>query len=149
MKYELISAKKNTIVQELICCASDSFMRSKHSACLVRNNKILCMQKNMYGKDLKSCSHHAEVMIGRRFNTLKLKDYTKFTYDLWVIRYSKITDSCIESKTCYNCIKYIKRKMPYVNSIIYSTDDGKFIRENISQITNSHLSLGHRSLRGR
>jgi hypothetical protein len=148
MKFENISTKKNIIIQELICCASDSSMRSKHGACLVRNNKILCMQKNMYGKDLKSFSHHAEVMIGRRFNTLKLKDY-KFNYELWVIRYSKQLESCIESKPCYNCIRYIKRKMPYVNSIVYSSKNGKFIRENISQIENKHLSLGHRSLRGR
>jgi hypothetical protein len=144
MKFEVISAKKNQIIQELIYCALDSKMRSKHGACLVRGNKIICMQKNIYGKDFKSCSWHAEVMIGKKINKkLKIKD--NCNYDLWVIRYSKHKDECIESKPCYNCIKYIKKNMPYVNNIIYSTEDGKFIKENISNISNAHISLGNRS----
>ena len=145
MKFEVISAKKNQIIQELIYCALDSNMRSKHGACLVRGNKILCMQKNIYGKDFKSCSWHAEVMIGKKINKKKIKNDLKFSYDLWVIRYSKHKNSCIESKPCYNCIKYIKRQMPYVNNIIYSTKNGKFIKENISNIKNSHISLGYRA----
>lgn len=144
MKFEVISGKKQQIVQELIYCALDSNMRSKHGACLVRGNKVLCMQKNIYGKDFKSCSFHAEVMIGKRINKkLKIKDYQ--SYDLWVLRYSKHKNSTIESKPCYNCIKYIKKNMPYVNNIIYSTEDGKFIKENISNISNTHISLGNRA----
>ena len=144
MKFEVISTKKQQIVQELIYCALDSNMRSKHGAGLVRGNKVLCMQKNIYGKDFKSCSFHAEVMIGKRINKkLKIKDYQ--SYDLWVLRYSKHKNSTIESKPCYNCIKYIKKNMPYVNNIIYSTEDGKFIKENISNISNTHISLGNRA----
>ena len=102
------------------------------------------MQKNIYGKDFKSCSFHAEVMIGKRINKkLKIKDYQ--SYDLWVIRYSKNQNSTIQSKPCYNCIKYIKKNMPYVNNIIYSADNGKFIKENISNIKNPHISLGYRA----
>lgn len=145
MKFEIISGKKSQIVQELIYCASDSDLRSKHGACLVRGNKILCMQKNIYGKDFKSFSLHAEVMIGKRINQkLKIKDYSKFSYDLWVLRYSNHKSKCLESKPCYNCIKYIKKSMPYVKNIIYSTKNGKFIKENISNIENKHISLGYR-----
>jgi len=150
MKDEFISRKKNIIVQELICCALDSDLRSKHGACLVRNNKILCIENNQYqyGNDLTSFSHHAEVMIGRRLKKqIKEKSYKKFTYDLWVIRYSKDIESCISSKPCFNCIKHIKKNMPYVNNIIYSADNGKFIKENISNIKNKHVSLGFRSMR--
>ncbi len=144
MKFEVISGKKQQIVQELIYCALDSNMRSKHGACLVKGNKVICMQKNIYGKDFKSCSFHAEVMIGKRINKkLKIKGYQ--SYDLWVLRYSKHKNSTIESKPCYNCIRYIKKNMPYVNNIIYSTDDGKFIKENISNIKNAHISLGYRA----
>jgi tRNA(Arg) A34 adenosine deaminase TadA len=144
MKFEVISAKKQQIVQELIYCALDSNMRSKHGACLVKGNKVICMQRNIYGKDFKSCSFHAEVMINKRINKkLKIKD--RQSYDLWVIRYSKNKNSTIESKPCYNCIKYMKKKMPYVNNIIYSTDNGKFIKEHISNIQNSHISLGNRA----
>ena len=144
MKFEVISGKKNNIIQELICCASHSDLRSKHGACLVKGNKIIDMQKNIYGKDLKSFSLHAEVMLGKRLNKkLKIKDSHK--YDLWVIRYSIHKNKCLESKPCYNCIKYIKKKMPYVNNIIYSTNNDNFIKEKISNISNKHVSLGYRS----
>ena len=144
MKFEVISAKKKQIVQELIYCALESHMRSKHGACLVKGNKVICIQKNIYGKDFNSHSLHAEVMIGKRLNKkLKIKDYCG--YDLWVIRYSKHKNECIESKPCHNCIKFIKKNMPYVNNIIYSTKNGKFIKENISNIKNNHISLGHRA----
>ena len=144
MKFEIISGKKQQIVEKLICCAQDSNMRSKHGACLVKGNKVICIQKNIYGKDFKSCSFHAEVMIGKKINRkLKIKDSQ--SYDLWVLRYSKRQESTIESKPCYNCIKYIKRNMPYVNNIIYSTDDGKFIKEKITNIQNTHISLGYRA----
>jgi cytidine deaminase len=141
-QYNNIGTKKISILNQLIEIAHKSVVKHKHSACLVHNRKIIQKQCNIY--TLNNCSgsytYHAEEMIYRKINKKKFNYNVK--YDLWVIRFSNYY-GFRNSKPCCHCLSYIKKNMPYVKNIIYTTDN-KLYKIDISHINNNYISLGNR-----
>lgn len=117
-----------------------SDMRTKHSACIVRNGKIVEICHNTY--DVKKSSAHAEENVLKKMdnkrNNLIKKNHN---YDLYVIRYST-KNGYMNSKPCNSCVKLIKRRMPYVKRIFYSNDNQTFICEEKDDLKNTHITCG-------
>lgn len=141
--FENISRKYNDIFDECIDKALKSNLKTKHSACLVNNGKIIAIENNKYC--VKKFSLHAEENLYKKImkNSYLLKKYKQ--YDLYIIRYS-YKSGFMNSKPCYHCTNLIKKMMPFVNKVIYSNDFDTFTVQNKMKLINNHISLGYKSI---
>lgn len=140
-----LSSKRLSLIEKMKEYALKSNLRSKHCACLVKRNKILCIENNKYNNTQNNifCSTHAEISIHRRLNKYNIKNFEKNTYDLWVIRYSK-QNGLADSKPCSKCIDYMKKYMFYVANIVYSNENGNLEKVSIHDIKSNHISIGYK-----
>lgn len=67
--------------------------------------------------------------------------FYKHNLTLFVCRYRN--DKIRNSKPCTDCLETIKM-FKFIRYIIYSTDDGTFIKEKVSNITDTIKSSGRR-----
>lgn len=135
------SSKIFSIFEECKKKSIESSMRSKHSACLVKNNKIIVLENNKYNKKNYCYSDHAEICVFKKMEKLiKSNKIKKGIYKLYIIRYSQ-TNGFMHSKPCKYCVKIIKN-MPYVNKVYYSNDNITYICENKNNIKTNHVSVG-------
>lgn len=142
-----LTSKRMNVIEQMKEFALKSNLRSKHCACLVRKNKILCIENNKYNSHKNNifCSTHAEICIHRNIYKYNIKNFYKNTYDLWVIRYSK-KNGLVDSKPCSKCIDYMKKNMCYVQNIIYSNKKGNLQKVNINRIKSKHISIGYKMI---
>jgi len=145
-----LTSKRMNVIEQMKEFALKSNLRSKHCACLVKKNKILCIQNNTYNSHNNNifCSTHAEISIHRNINKYNIKNFNKNTYDLWVIRYSK-KHGLADSKPCSKCIDYMKKNMYYVQNIIYSNENGNLQKVSIDNIKSKHVSIGYKMIQKR
>lgn len=122
-----------------------SNLRNKHCACLVKkNNEIISIEVNEYTPtNYIKCSIHAEVSLHKNLNKKYIKNFNRSKYDIWVIRYSK-KNGLVDSKPCSKCIKYMKKRMYYIDNVIYSNQDGGLTCEKLENIKSEHISIGYK-----
>lgn len=142
-----LTSKRKNLIEIMKEHALKSNLRSKHCACLVKKNKILCIENNRYNNFNSKifCSTHAEISIHRNINKYNIKNFYKNTYDLWVIRYSK-SNGLADSKPCSKCIDYMRKYMYYVQNIIYSNENGNLQKVSIYDIKSKHISIGYKMM---
>lgn len=145
MKYLRITKTRSSLLDTMKKYSSKSILRNKHCACLVtKNNKIVCIEVNQYlPANYVKCSTHAEVSLHKSLNKKYIKNFNRNKYDLWVIRYSK-KNGFVDSKPCSKCIKYMKKRMYYIDKIVYSNDMGGLTCEDIEDIESEHISIGYK-----
>lgn len=151
MKLLQITKKRKFLLDKMKVKAMNSNLKNKHCAILVKKNKIISIENNEYNTNQVNnifYSIHAEVSIDKKLNKKYIKNFNKNKYDLWVIRYSD-KNGILDSKPCSKCIKYIKKRMLYVDNIIYSNEYGKLNQENIKEIQSNHISIGYKMLNKR
>lgn len=145
MKNLPLTRTRQSMVEQMKNHSLKSNLRSKHCACLVKkNNEIVCFEVNQYTPTSTiKCSIHAEVSLHKNLNKRYIKNFNRSKYDLWVIRYSS-KNGLVDSKPCSRCVKYIKKRMYYIDNIIYSNEDGGLTCESIENIQNNHISIGYK-----
>ena len=145
MKYLPLTRTRSDLINQMKDHSLKSNLRSKHCVCLVKkNNEIICFEVNHYtSTNYVKCSIHAEVSLHKNLNKRYIKNFNRTKYDLWVIRYSS-KNGLADSKPCSKCIKYIKKRMYYVDKIIYSNQEGGLTSENIDDIESNHISIGYK-----
>jgi len=141
-RYQDATRKKKEMFDRFKEIALQSDMRSKHSACLVYNGKIIAFSTNHYGNDINSHSIHAEQSVHRQFQKIQHKLKKRIKYELWVFRFSEASGT-MNSKPCSNCTKFIQESMPYVKKVYYSWDNEHFICEDKRDLKTNHVSLGY------
>ncbi len=141
-KFTNASRKRMGIFEMCKDIALKSQMRSKHSACLERNGKIITIDCNHYGGDKNSSSLHAEANIQKKMSRLSYKLKKRCNYNLYVVRYSNAS-GYMNSKPCSECAKCIKSSMPYVNKVFYTHDKENYICQDKRNLDTDHISLGH------
>lgn len=145
MKYLPLTKTRLNVIKQMANHSLKSNLRSKHCACLVKkNNEIVSFEVNEYTPtNTVKCSIHAEVSLHKNLNKRYIKNFNRTKYNLWVIRYST-KNGLVDSKPCSKCIKYIKKRMYYVDNIVYSNQDGGLTCENIENIKSNHISIGYK-----
>lgn len=142
-KFENSSKKIQNIFQKCKEASIKSNLRSKHSACIVKNGKIIVLEHNKYAKTGDhNYSVHAECCVYKKFrNLMKLNKIKKrYMYKLYVIRYSKAT-GYMNSKPCKCCTKMIKQ-ISNINKVYYSNDNNTYICEDKNNLKTDHVSIG-------
>lgn len=120
----------------------ESWLNKKgHLSALVKGGKIICYRDcNLSGRSVftnklgRSC--HSEMNV---IKTLKIRNKRQISkYIIWNIRWNKC-GKIVDSKPCLNC-KEVLLKIG-IKTIIYSTNDGLFIKNKVQNI-DSKLSSG-------
>lgn len=134
-------AKFEDIIDTLKKTALNSPVHYKHSACLLKNDKILTVGKNKYFKKelindkLIKFSIHAEIDVLFKHNTKNLKGL-----DILIIRVGDKSFNLKNSRPCNSCIEKLKQRG--IRKVYYSNDNGDIVYEFIENMPKIHDSSG-------
>ncbi len=126
--------------------ALEGEMRAKHCACLERNGKIIEIECNEHGGGNMGLSTHAENNIRKKLSRGMHKLKKRSNYTLYVVRYS-VSMGYMNSKPCSDCVKIIRKMMPYVSKVVYTHDSEHYITEERDELSSKHVSAGYLHLR--
>lgn len=133
-KYSNINKLENAVLF-LKKCAMNSNMVHKHSACLLRGDKIVAVGVNKYlginGGKIKM-SVHAEL------DAIRYNRYLK-GMDILIIRVGKTTLQ--NSRPCNSCIDKLRQRG--VRRAYYSNSNGDIVYELIDDMPKIHCSSGN------
>lgn len=113
-------------------------MAQKHCALLLKKNQILAIGTNFITD--QSTSQHAEIDCLMNF-ICKRRTGCADNLTLVVCRY--VGDKIKNSKPCTDCLETIK-SCKFIRRVIYSTENGTFLKEKVSSITNTITTSGRR-----
>ena len=115
------------------------YTRGHMSALMKGGNVVAYAESSLAGKSRycqdagRSC--HSEVAVIKNLNTDKSRKFGK--YVVWNVRWSK-DGRLVNSKPCLNCQRTLCRVG--IRTIVYSTDEGHFVKHRIENITCSRSS---------
>lgn len=121
--------------------ALNSELHYKHSACVLKGDKILKIGINRYFKTLNYENNNIKLSIHAEIDAL-FKMNQKFTKgtDILIIRlgnHGKLKNS----RPCNSCIDKLKQKG--IRKAYYSNEDGNIICEYIDDMPKLHISSGN------
>lgn len=135
------------IISTLIKAAQFSDILNKHSAALIKNNKIYAIAINDIVKTVEFINHsgrlncrkitrHAEENV---FFKTKIKNVKNL--DIIVIRINSKLE-LRNSKPCVHCLEKLKKYN--IRKVYYSTQEGGLHSDYLSNITKDHISSGQK-----
>lgn len=124
---------------------SSSCVQYKHSACLIKGDKIFsiginkCIKKIHFGDKIAKSTVHAEI------NAILQADL-RFTkgMDILIIRVNK-SKKLKNSRPCNSCIDKLKKHG--IRKAYYSNDQGEIVWEFIDHMPKIHVSSGNAFLK--
>jgi deoxycytidylate deaminase len=122
--------------------ALNSALYYKHSACLLKKDKILTIGKNRYFKNILvdneniKLSIHAEIDVLYKHHNKNLKGL-----DILIIRIGEKSYNLRNSRPCNSCIQKLKEKG--IRKVYYSNDKGEIVYEFIENMPKIHDSSGY------
>jgi deoxycytidylate deaminase len=134
-------SKFQNVIDILKKNALNSALYHKHSACILKNNKILTIGKNKYFKNMAldneiiKLSIHAEIDVLYHHSTKNLKGL-----DILIIRISDKSYHLKNSRPCNSCIDKLKERG--IRKVYYSNDKGEIVYEFIENMQKIHDSSG-------
>ncbi len=132
-------------IETLKKIAGNSPLQHKHSACLMKGDKIITMGYNKYLKEsiinnnIVKFSVHAEIDALCKLHKKLIKGH-----DILIIRISN-SNSCQylkNSRPCNSCISKLKSKG--IRKVYYSNEYGNIVCEFLENMMELHISSGHR-----
>lgn len=125
----------------LVKFAENSDVNQRHSAAIIKGDKILNIGFNKYCRFAKQNTIHAEMDV-----LLSLKKKCKHqikSVDIIIIRISNFNSSTLKnSRPCNHCIEYLQ-KYP-IRNVYYSNEYGDIVCEKLKNMEKKHVSSGHR-----
>jgi deoxycytidylate deaminase len=128
-------------IQKLRKIAQNSPLQHKHSACLIKGNKMITMGYNKYIKEsiinniLVKFAIHAEIDALCKIDKKLIKGH-----DILIIRISR--SHLKNSRPCNSCIEKLKSRG--IRKVYYSNECGNIVCEFLENMTKLHDSSGHR-----
>lgn len=121
--------------------ASNSSLQHRHSACLIKGNKIHSFGFNKYMKEIVCNNHYINITIHAEMDAL-FNYYPKNTkgMDILIIRVGKGGD-LRNSRPCNSCIDKLNQKG--IRKVYYSNEQGDIVYEFIDDMPKLHISSGH------
>lgn len=121
--------------------ALNSALHYKHSACLLKKDKILTIGKNKYFKETFIQNENIKLSIHAEIDVL-YKHYNKNLkgLDILIISVSEKSYSLRNSRPCNSCIEKLKERG--IRKVYYSNDKGEIVYEFIENMPKIHDSSG-------
>lgn len=125
--------------------ALNSELHYKHSACLLKGDKILKIGINKYFKTLVHNNTNVKLSIHAEIDALFKLDQRLLTkgMDILIIRIGK-SDKLRNSRPCNSCIDKLQQKG--IRKAYYSDGNGEIVCEFIDHMTKMHISSGNKYL---
>jgi|688.fasta_scaffold21766_2 deoxycytidylate deaminase len=125
-------------IETLKKIAKNSRLQHKHSACLMKHDKIITIGYNKYVKEnnVVRFTIHAEIDALCKLDKKLIKGH-----DILIIRISK---SCNlkNSRPCNSCIEKLKRRC--IRKVYYSNEYGNIVCEFLEDMHKLHVCSGDR-----
>ena len=121
--------------------AKNSGLQHKHSACLIKGNKICAIGINKFLKEINvnnvrgKTTIHAEIDAILNFNAKSLKGM-----DIIIIRVGP-SNNLQNSRPCNSCIEKMRKKG--IRKAYYSDENGDIVYEFIDDMPKIHISSGN------
>lgn len=137
-------SKFENVINILKKNALNSSLHYKHSACILKNDKILTIGKNKYFKNICienetiKLSIHAEVDALFKYYNKNFKNVKGL--DILIIRICDKSCNLKNSRPCNSCIEKLKQKG--IRKVYYSNDKGNIVYEFIENMPKIHDSSG-------
>ena len=122
------------IIRHLQTESEKSNCNYKHSAAIIKNNKIYSIGYNYFSNNI---SIHAEIDACKKFLYTN-KNVSLTNCDLIVIRSQQNLKQLKLSKPCMHCCKFLKEKG--LRKIYYSDTYGNIVSEYITELNTTHKS---------
>lgn len=121
--------------------ALNSSLHYKHSACILKNGKILAIGKNKYFKNISIENERIKLSIHAEVDAL-FKHYNKNLkgLDILIIRICDKSCNLKNSRPCNSCIEKLREKG--IRKVYYSNDKGNIVYEFIENMPKIHDSSG-------
>jgi deoxycytidylate deaminase len=129
-------------IQKLKKIAENSPLQHKHSACLMKGDKIISIGYNKYIKESIINNNIVKFTIHAEIDALcKLDKKLIKGHDILIIRISK---SCNlkNSRPCNSCIEKLKRRG--IRKVYYSNEYGNIVCEFLEDMSKLHICSGDR-----
>ena len=134
-------SKLENIIDILKKNALKSSLNYKHSACILKNDKIQTIGKNKYFKNILIENEIIKLSIHAEIDALlKHSNKNDKGLDILIIRISNKTCSLKNSRPCNACIEKLKQKG--IRKVYYSNDKGDIVYEFIENMPKIHNSSG-------
>jgi len=129
-------------IQTLKKIAKNSPLQHKHSACLMKGDKIISMGYNKYIKESIINNNVVKFTIHAEIDALcKLDKKLIKGHDILIIRISK-SYNLKNSRPCNSCIEKLKRRG--IRKVYYSNEYGNIICEFLEDMHKLHICSGDR-----
>ena len=140
IEYHRIS-KLEMVIDKLKKNALNSALHYKHSACILKNNKILSIGNNKYFKNISIENEIVKLSIHAEIDAL-FKNYNKNVkgLDILIIRVGDKSCNLKNSRPCNSCIEKLREKG--IRKVYYSNDKGNIVYEFIENMPKLHDSSG-------
>ena len=125
----------------LIKFAENSDVNQRHSAAIIKGDKILNIGFNKYCTLAKKNTIHAEMDV---LFSLKKKCKNQIKgVDIIIIRISNFnSDTLKNSRPCNHCIEYLQKYS--IRKVYYSNEYGNIVCERLENMEKKHISSGHK-----
>ena len=133
--------KLETIINTLKKNALNSSLHYKHSACILKNNKILSIGNNKYFKNILIENEIVKLSIHAEIDALfKNSNKNVKGLDILIIRVGEKSCNLKNSRPCNSCIEKLKEKG--IRKVYYSNDKGNIVYEFLENMPKLHDSSG-------
>lgn len=141
----VVSAKLDEHVTFLRKLADHSALLNKHSACLIKRDKIFSFGYNRYIKRDKIKDQDIKFTIHAEIDALcKLDNKLTKGLDMLIIRIGNCskTSKLKNSRPCNSCITKLLQRG--IRKVYYSNEYGEIVYEFVENMPKIHTSSGHR-----